>query len=173
MKAAEGLGRTSGVRDEMMGYMQMRNDLESALPNLVEAVNELTQGFGSLDLHWRPLRSNYSRLYIDFDREYTVHVFLQLSDCRRESAHETLDRVAEALPRGDPFPNRPSTVTGLVVHEGRGVGVRFKHHLRDEGSGTYYSVTLLPTGTSTIENLDVPEAARRLLRLLCSEMQTA
>lgn len=169
MEAAQGLGETSGIQGQMRGYMRMMQSLEAELPDLVTAVHELTDGSGQVDLHWRPLQPNFSRLYIDFDRDYKVKVFVRLSDCTVESAREALEPVANALPKGDPFPNRPNKVTGLVAHEGRAVGVRFKTHLRDDGSGTYHSVTLLPPDGDAVENLDVTDGARRLLQLLCRE----
>jgi hypothetical protein len=168
MEAAEGLGQMSGMQGEMMGYMRMMDDLEETLPNLLEAVNDLTEGCGSVDLHWRPLQPNFSRLYVDFDRDFTVKLFVRLDDCTTGAAQDALRTVAGTLPAGSPFPNRPNTVTGLVAREGRAVGVRVKEHLRDDQSTTQ-SVTLLADDPSPIENLGATEAARHLLRLLCSE----
>lgn len=166
MEAAEGLGQMSGVQGEMMGYMRMMDDLEEKLPNLLAAVDELTEGCGSVDLHWRPLQPNFSRLHVDFDRDYTVALFVRLDDCAREAAQDALKAVAEALPGGEPFPNRPNTVTGLVARNGVGVGVRVKEHLRENG-GTARSVTLLPEDHAPLENLAAAEATRQLLQRLC------
>jgi hypothetical protein len=166
MEAADGLGQMSGMQGEMMGYMRMMDDLEEALPNLLAAVDELTEGCGRVELHWRPLQPNFSRLYVDFDRDYNVKLFVRLGNCAAESARESLTTVAQALPKGDPFPNRPNTVTGFVAHDGQGVGVRVREHLRDDQS-TARSVTLLPPDRSPIENLSPADAARQLLDLLC------
>jgi hypothetical protein len=168
MKAAEGLGQQSGVQGEMMGYMRMMDDLEASLPALSAAVDELTEGCGTVDLHWRPLQPNFSRLYVDFGRDFTVKVFVRLDECTPEAAREILSTVGEALPRGDPFPNRPNTVTGLAAREGVGVGVRAKEVLRDDGSRGR-SITLLPEDQSPLENLSTADAARRLVRLLCPQ----
>lgn len=167
MEAAAGLGQMSGMQGEMMGYMRMMDDLEESLPNLLAAVDELTDGCGHVELHWRPLQPNFSRLYVDFDPDYTVKSFVRLSDCSVDSARESLTTVTRTLPKGDPFPNRPNTVTGLVAHDGQSVGVRVKEHLREDRSTTR-SVTLLPHNDSPIENLSPSNAARQLLDLLCT-----
>jgi hypothetical protein len=169
MEAAEGLGQMSGMQGEMQGYMNMMADLEDSLPNLLAAVEEVTDGCGEVDLHWRPLQPNFSRLYVSFDRSFSVKIFLRLGDCTPDAADTALATVAEALPEGEPFPNRPNTVTGLVAHNGRGLGVRVHEHLREEGSGTTRSVTLLPRNQSPREQLSWSEAARGLLRDLCSK----
>jgi hypothetical protein len=169
MAAAEGLGQMSGMQGEMMGYMRMMNDLEDALPELLAAVNELTDGVGEVDLHWRPLQPNFSRLYVSFDRDYTVTLFVRLDECTPEAARSALDAVTAALPAGDPFPNRPNEGTGLVARDGHAVGVRVKEHLREDGAGTTRSVTLLPPAQQPQENLSTADAARALLQLLCAD----
>lgn len=172
LNAAEGLEQLSGVQGKMRGYMQMMEDLEESLPNLVAAVDDLTAGCGAVDLQWRPLQPNFSRLYLSFDRDYKVEVFCRLSACREEAARETLTIVAGALSAGDPFPNRPNTATGLAAREGNATGIRVKESLRKEESGTIRSVTLLPSNQNDIEDLSETEAARRLLQLLCSESES-
>ena len=168
MEAADGLGQMSGVQGEMMGYMRMMDDLEDTLPNLLEAVADLTEGCGSVDLHWRPLQPNFSRLYVDFDRDFTAKLFVRLDDCTEAAAREVIQTVAAALPKGEPFPNRPNTVTGMVARNGVGAGVRVKEYLREDQTTTQ-SVTLLPDDESPLENVAIGEAERALLRLLCSE----
>ena len=166
-KAAEGLGRRAGMQAEMQGYARLMDDLEDALPELLAAVSDLTAGCGTVDLNWRPLQPTLSRLYVDFDREVDVDLFVRLTDCTAEAAREGLTTVAEALPEGEPYPNRPNTVTGLVARDGDSVGVRVKEHLRED-RGRRRSITLLPSTTAPIENLSDAEASRRLLRLLCN-----
>lgn len=168
MEAAEGLVDTPGMQGEMMGYMRMMDDLEASLPALVAAVEELTDGCGTIDLNWRPLNPNFSRLYIDFDRDFTVKVFTRLADCSAEAVGSALNTVANALPGGDPFPNRPNTITGLVARNGSGLGVRVKEHLGEEGR-RYRSVTLLPAGRDPMEGLEPPVAVRQVLQLLCDD----
>jgi hypothetical protein len=167
LEAADGLGQMSGVQGEMMGYMHMMDDLEDSLPNLLEAVANLTEGCGSVDLHWRPLQPNFSRLYVDFDRDFKAKLFVRLDDCTEAAARDALQTVAAALPKGEPFPNRPNTVTGIVARDGMGVGVRIKEHLREDRSTTR-SVTLLPDNASPLEDLAAGNATRELLQLLCS-----
>jgi len=168
MSAAEGLGQMPGMQGEMMGYMRMMDELDEALPELLAAVDELTDGCGDVDLHWRPLQPNFSRLYVSFDREYTVKLFVRLDACTDEAAHAALDTIAEALPKGEPFPNRPNTITGLVARDGRSIGVRVSEHLREEGSGTTRSVTLLPDEEQPKEGLSLSEAVRQLRQVLCT-----
>lgn len=172
MEAAEGLGQMSGVQGEMMGYMRMMENLEAALPALVEAVDELTEGCGQLELNWRPLNPNFSRLYIDFDRDFTVKVFCRLSDCTREAVRDVMATIAEALPAGEPFPNRPNTVTGFVARDGRGIGVRIKDHQGPE-RGRHRTVTLLPESQEPIESLAPAKAVQALHQLLCSSGSSA
>jgi len=167
MEAAAGLGQMSGVQGEMMGYMRMMDDLEDSLPNLLAAVATLTDGCGTVDLHWRPLQPNFSRLYVDFDRDFTAKLFVRLEDCTGEAARNALQTVSAALPKGEPFPNRPNTVTGMVARGGLGMGVRVKEHIR-ENQTTTRSVTLLPDDQSPLENLSVEDAAQELLQHLCS-----
>lgn len=172
-KAAEGLGDLSGMQGEMQGYMRMMNDLEDELPALMAAVDELTEGCGRVELHWRPLHPDFSRLYVDFDRDYDVELFVRLSGCTDDDARDAVAAVADALPKGEPFPNRPNVTTGLVAHDGTGVGVRVNEHLRDDRSGTYHSATLLPPDQTAIENLGLSDAPRRLRRLLCTDSEAS
>jgi len=169
MEAAEGLGQMGGLQGEMQGYMHMMNDLDAALPALTAAVDELTDGCGRLDLNWRPLNPNFSRLYIDFDRDYTVALFCHLETCTTEAARDALRTVAAALPEGEPFPNRPNTVTGLVGRNGTGVGVQIKEALADGGGQRRRAVTLRPGSGDALEDLSAAAAARRLCRLLCPD----
>lgn len=171
MKAAEGLGETSGLQGEMQGYMRMMEDLKTELPELLDAVEELTDGYGGLDLHWRPLQPNYSRLYVDFDLDYEIELFIRLNECTSDAAQSAVATITNALSEGDPFPNRPNVATGLVVRNGRGVGVRVKRHLREDRSGTYRSVTLLPRNDAPIENVEASTASRHLLQRLCSDTE--
>lgn len=168
MEAAQGLTNASGLQGEMMGYMRMIDDLEASLPALVRAVEELTEGCGRIDLNWRPLNPNFSRLYIDFDRDYRVKVFARLTDCSAEAARRAIDVIAGALPDSEPFPNRPNTATGLVARDGTGLGVRVSEHLGEEGRRSR-SVTLLPAEGDRTERLGLSAATHQLLQLLCSD----
>lgn len=171
--AAEGLGQMSGMQGEMMGYMRMMNELEDAMPALLAAVDELTAGTGEIDLHWKPLRPSFSQLYISFDRDYTVELFVCLAQCTQEAAQTALDTVAAALPGGDPFPHRPNKTTGLVARNSHAVGVRVTERLREDGAGTTRSVTLLSPNRQPRERLSTPDAVRGLRQLLCSDASDA
>ena len=166
MDAAEGLGGVSGMQGEMQGYMRMMNALEDRFPELLAAVDELTDGCGQVDLHWRPMNPNFSRVKVTFDRDFTVKLFVRMDALTPEAAQSALHTVADALPDGDPFPNRPNTVTGLVAHDGSCLGVRVREHLGDEGQGRYRTVTLRPKDRDDIENLSVDDAGRYLRQRL-------
>ena len=169
MEAAEGLGEVSGMQGEMQGYMRMMNALEDQFPELLDAVDELTEGFGQVDLHWRPMNPNFSRVKVTFDREFTVKLFVRLDGRTPEAARTALATVGDALPEGDPFPNRPNTVTGLVAHDGTCLGVRIREHLSEEGQGRYRTVTLLPETGDALENLSEQDAAEHLRQLLAPD----
>lgn len=166
MEAAEGLGEVSGLQGEMQGYVRMMNALEDRFPQLLAAVDDLTEGCGRVDLHWRPLNPNFSRLYVAFDRDFTVQVFDRLMELSREDARAGLKTVTEALPDGTPFPNRPNTVTGLLAFEGRCIGVRMQEHLADDRQRRYRTVTLLPKNHENVEPLSPDEAPTALLQWL-------
>ncbi|MFB6099607.1 MAG: hypothetical protein ABEK84_10950 [Salinibacter sp.] len=168
MEAAEGLGRVTGMQGKMQGYMRMMDALEDRFPNLLAAVDELTEGCGTVDLHWRPMNPNFSRVQVTFDRDFTAKLFVRLDDLTPASAQSVLDTVSDALPQGAPFPNRPNTVTGLVAYDGACLGVRVREQLSEDGKGRYRTVTLLPASEDPLEHLSVQEAAERLRQLLAS-----
>ncbi len=168
MEAAEGLGDVSGMQGNMQGYMRMMNALEDRFPELLEAVDELTEGCGQVDLHWRPMNPNFSRVEVTFDRDFTVELFVRMAEATSGAARSTVETVAEALPEGSPFPNRPNTVTGLTAHDGSCMGVRVQERLGEGQQGRYRTVTLLPEDRDDIENLTMAEAADRLLQVLAS-----
>lgn len=168
MEAAEDLGHTSGMQGEMQGYMRMRNALEDRFPELIEAVEDLTEGCGHLDLHWRPLHPTYSRLYIDFGKDYSVDVFYRLADRSHDAAKQALEAVSQHLPEGTPFPNRPNTVTGLLALQGYCLGIRVKEYISENTQHRYRSVTLFPPDQSPLEGLSVEETPSQIVDLLTS-----
>lgn len=149
----------------------MMDALKRDLPNLVAAIDELTDGHGHLELHWRPLQPNFSRLYVEFDVDYSVDLCVRLSACTASAAQTTLATIADALPDGSPFPGRPHRRTGFVVHEGRGLGVRVYEHLQRDQSTTYQSITVLSPGGNAMENLSRADALEPLLQSLCDDPQ--
>lgn len=166
MEAAAGLGDVSGVQGQMQGYMRMMDRLEEQFPALLDAVDDLTDGYGRVDLHWRPMNPNFSRLYIAFDQEYTVTLFTRLAEPTIDAAQAAVQTVADALPEGSPFPNRPNTVTGLVAFEGRGLGVQVSERLSDNHEHLYRTVTLRPEEREALDKLSPEEAMERLLNVL-------
>jgi len=162
--AAEGLRQQPGMQGEMHGYNQLKADFEDRFPALLAAVKEITEGCGTIDLDWTPMNPTLSRVRVRFDREFTVDLFVRLEAPTPDAARDALHTVADALPEGTPFPNRPNTVTGLVAHDGTCLGVRVREHLGDDRQGRYRTVTLLPEGRDAIENLSVRDAISRLLQ---------
>jgi hypothetical protein len=163
-EAAQGLADVQGMQAEAMGYMHMIDDLDDTFPELVAAVEELTDGYGSIDLDWRPLTPNFSRLYVDFDWEADVSVFTRLDGRARSDALKALDVVAGALPDSDPFPNRPNTATGVVAHDGRAIAVTASRHLGQSEGDTYVRFTLLPQDGQPLEDVDASKAAQGLVQ---------
>ncbi|PEN15237.1 hypothetical protein CRI94_02865 [Longibacter salinarum] len=170
-EAAEGLAQMHAMQAEAMGHMRMLNDLEDSFPALCEAVDELTHGFGSLDIHWRPLTPNFSRIRITFDRDYSVGSFLTLEEPRPQAAQSLLETLRSTLPKGDPFPNRPHKVTGLVVYEEVPLGVRLHDRLADEGRTV--TVTLFPDGAKAVEDLPFMVAPRAIADYFTAETSSS
>lgn len=166
MEAAEGLGDVSGMQAEMQGYMRMMNALEDRFPKLLEAVDELTEGCGQVDLHWRPTNPNFSRLYIKFDRDFEVDLFKQIAEPTPDASRAAVQTIADALPKGSPFPNRPNTVTGLVAYNETCVGVRVNEYLGEDRQRQHRDASLLPDARDDIENLSLDDAATHLFQLL-------
>ncbi|WP_263786548.1 hypothetical protein [Salinibacter grassmerensis] len=168
-EAAEGMSQRPDMRGEMRGYGQLKAAFEERFPSLLNAVEELTGGCGTIDLDWTPMNPTMSRVEVDFHRELAVDVFTRLAAPSPEAAQAALHTVEEALPDGTPFPNRPNTVTGLVGHDGSCLGVRVREHLGNEQGSRYRTVTLLPEAQNDVENLSTEEAASRLLQLLAPD----
>ena len=163
-EAARGVSEMQGMQAEAMGYMHMIQDLEATFPELVAAVEELTDGTGSLDLDWRPLTPNFSRVTIDFDWEKDVKVFLRLTECTRDAARSVLDAVADALPKSEPFPKRPNTATGVVARDGRALAVQAAQSRETQEASPDLTFTLLPKDRSPLEDVDRTRAARALVQ---------
>ena len=150
-KAVEGMGQMHAMQAEAMGHMRMLDDLHDTFPNLVEAVETLTNGYGSLDIHWRPLTPNFSRIRVTFNRSYNVHTFFELDGHTSSDTQEVLEMMADTLPKGAPFPRRPHEVTALVVYRDVPLGVRLREHLVDDAR--MKKVTLLPDNAKPAEDL--------------------
>lgn len=164
--AAEGLRRQPNMRGQMQGYTQLKSAFDEHFPELLEAVEDLTDGCGTLDLDWTPMNPTLCRVEVQFHRDLSIDLFARLEAPTPEAARTALQTVAEALPDGTPFPNRPNTVTGLVAHDGSCLGVRVREHLGKDSQGRYRTVSLLPESRDAIKNLSVQDAAPRLLQLL-------
>jgi hypothetical protein len=162
-EAAQGLGGMPSMQAEAQAYGRMLDGLKEHFPALVAAVDELTHNCGQLDLHWRPLEPNYSRIYIRFDRAFDIDLCYPLPSISREALAGALRAVRDALPRGAPFPNRPNTVTGLVVHTGTDVGVRYTDRIGDEGQ-RWRRVTLLAPPRDPLNGLDDEQAIEALMQ---------
>lgn len=167
-EATEGLAPPSGMQSEMRGYLQMRDALEERFPELVNAVDELTEGCGQLDLQWRPTNPTLSRVQVTFDCDFSVDLFVRLASSTPEAARTAIDTVADALPEGPPFPNRPNTATGLIGHDDSCVGVRVREQLGEDRQRRYRTVRLLLNDRESLDRLSEEAAANRLLQVLAS-----
>lgn len=165
-EAARGAAAMQGMQAEAEGYMHMMGDLEDTFPELVAAVEELTGGCGRLNVHWRPLTPNFSRVYVDFDTDYTVNVFCRVDERSPEAVRSALGRIAEALPDGEPFPNRPNEATGLLAREGPCVGARVLEHAATDERGRRRTVAVLPVDGPPSDPMAPDDAVRALLDAL-------
>lgn len=163
-EAARGLAGMPDMQARAQAYGYMLDQLKEHFAPLVRAVHDLTDGCGHLDLHWRPLEPNYSRIYVTFDHNFDVDVFYRLDALTSDDAAQALRTVKNALPKGTPFPNRPNEATGLVSHEGTCAGVRYKDWI-DENGKRWRSVALLPNDRDPVKNLREEETAAALLKL--------
>jgi len=161
-ESAMGLEMQSDMQAAAMAYGAMLDDLHDTFGPLVEAVRELTDGCGKLDLHWRPLSPQFSTLRIAFGTDYDVRVFhrIEADLVTPEVARTALHRIAKALPKGDPFPNRPNEATGMLSHDGHCLGVRLREHHAD--AGRRRTVTLLPPQHEPLADLSEADAARAI-----------
>ena len=165
-EAAEGMRQRPDMQGQMHGYTQLKAAFNDRFPELLGAIEDLTEGCGTIDLDWTPMNPTLSRVEVDFHRDLSVDLFTRLDAPTPEAARAALHAVEQALPDGTPFPNRPNAVTGLVAHDGSCLGVRVREHLGGEGTRQYRTVTLLPEGQSDLENLSTQDAVPRLLQLL-------
>lgn len=156
-EAAQGLGGMPNMQAEAQAYGQMLDGLAEHFPALVEAVDALTQGCGQLDVHWRPLEPNYSRIYIRFERTFDIDLCYPLTSITREALTRAVHAVREALPDSMPFPNRPNEATGLIIYDGVDVGVRYTDRVGDDGQ-RWRRVTLLAPNREPLKGLNEDDA---------------
>lgn len=161
-EAADGLGQMDPMQAESEGYWRMMDGLKEHFPNLVAAVDALTEGCASLDLHWRPLSPSFTRVYVRTTGDRDSDVLVRLDALDPSAVRSALDTLADALPAGDPFPNRPHEVTATVVYDGRCLTVRVREQVREgESGGTRRSVVLL-RGPSSSDPFPLDKAVRAI-----------
>ena len=71
-RAAMSVGYQGDIESAAAAYGYMLDDLRERFPSLVAAVHDLTAGCARLDLHWRPLSPQYSRVRLDFGTDFGV-----------------------------------------------------------------------------------------------------
>ncbi len=157
LEAAAELSGGPDVQAQAQAHQYLRDDLRERLPALVEAVRAATDGLGRIELHWRPLAPQYSRLFIAFDTTLEIDVFHRLPERTPEALGAALEALRAALPRSAPFPRRPHRVTALVASEGRGLPVRMIERLGPDGARSH-AVTLLPPDYEALDGLSEREA---------------
>jgi hypothetical protein len=171
-EAAQGLQGMADMQAQARAHGRMLDSLTHRFPALVNAVEAMTHGCGSLDIHWRPLEPNYSRVYIGFNRSFDVDLCYPIEDLSEAAIEKAFEAVENALPSSTPFPNRPNTATGLVVHDGTGVGVRYSDRVT-ENDRRLRRVTLLAPDREPLENAAPSDAAAALLRYLEAKTSAA
>ena len=171
-EAAQGLQGMADMQAQAQAHGRMLDSLTDRFPALVDAVEAMTHGCGSLDIHWRPLEPNYSRVYITFNRSFDLDLCYPIDDLSEAAINQAFEAVEHALPSGTPFPNRPNTATGLVVHYGTGVGVRYSDRVT-ENDRRFRRVTLLATAREPLENAAPADATAALLRYLEAKASAA
>lgn len=164
---AQELHQQQNLQAQAQAHQRLLDHLLEHFPALANAVDTMTHGWGRLDVHWRPMEPNYSRLYVDFDTRFDVDVCCPLDAVTHETVDTALHAVEEALPAGTPFPNRPNTATGLVVHHDTGAGVRYEDRVNEDGQ-RWRRVTLLAADRKPLKHLEPAEAAATLLRFFQS-----
>lgn len=170
-EAAMGIDDPSDVQAESQAYGLMLDGLHDTFAPLAEAVDELTEGCGHLDINWRPLSPEFTTVYVDFGRDYDVHLFCRLKAISPDEARRVLGAVEEALPPSEPFPRRPNEATALAALDGRCLGVRIvrRHPSDDKPERT---VTVLPPGQKAEKNIPLSDAPARVVEHLVPDDPT-
>ena len=162
--------RSTDAMAQSRAHGRMQRKLKAQFPALVEAIQATTEGCGTLMLYWRPLSPGYSQLQITFPGEDDPDVFCALQTPALSTARRALEAIAETLPAGRPFPNRPNIASGVLSYEGRCLGVRYLAHLREDDT-TDRGVVLLP-GDEATEEHPVAAAARGIVAYFAPEERT-
>jgi hypothetical protein len=159
-EAARGL-RAGDAMAQAQAHGRMTRDLKEQFPALVEAVDEATGGCGALALQWRPLQPNYSKVRLSFfDGDLEPEVFCALATPALSAAKRAVEAVRAALPKGEPFAGRPNEATGVLEHDGRCLGVRFRERASGGEHEQRRGVALVPApGDETDEHTEA-EATR-------------
>jgi len=97
-EAVQGLTGVPDLQAQAQAHRRLLDQLEEHFAPLVDAVHDLTDGCGHLDVHWRPLEPNYSRVYVDFACTFTVDVFHRLDALMLDEATEKCTAQGPALP---------------------------------------------------------------------------
>jgi hypothetical protein len=162
-EAARDLQGAGDMQAQAQAQAWLMDDLADTFPELLQAVEELTDGHAQLDLNWRPLAPGYTRINVSFGGDFEVDFFWRLPDRDPEHIQSLFATLRDRLPKGTPFPNRPNQVTALVIHEGQRIGVRLFDHL-SEAQKRWQTVTLLTPQGDSIEKLSPEDATTRLVQ---------
>lgn len=114
-------------------YQRLQTELEMRFRELAAAIVQLTQGRGRLRLHWQPNAPQYSRVEIDFGRDYAVDLFIPLAPPLPNALSQALGRLRSLLPPYDPYPRRPHQVTAILAYQGRSPALQLLDHLTPTG----------------------------------------
>jgi hypothetical protein len=130
-----------GAMAEARAHGRMVRDLAERFPALVDAIGDATGGCGRLALHWRPLSPDYSKVLVQapdsiaFPNADAPDVFCHLRKPTTAAVEGALRAVADALPRGAPFPSRPNTAAGVLGSADRCLGIELREYAGRDTSG--------------------------------------
>ena len=159
-EAAEGLTQMPPTQAEAEGYWRMMDALADRFPELLRAVESLTDGCAAVDLHWRPLSPSFTRIYLRPTDDRDSDVLIRLDGCAETDVREALQTLSKALPKGKPFPNRPHEATGTMVFDGQCLTVRLREHVGEEE--TRRLSILLLRGEASSDPLPFDNAVRHI-----------
>ncbi len=146
-------------------YQRLQDELETRFGELAEAIARITHGLGRLRLNWQPDAPHYSRVEIDFGRDYTVDLFMTLTDPLRDALQRSLERLRALIPLDDPYPRRPHQATALLFYQGQAPALRLLDHLTPAGR-QQTAIVFLPDRKPSSEM--PPETALQVLRAYLS-----
>ncbi|MEM9666141.1 MAG: hypothetical protein AAF970_14480 [Bacteroidota bacterium] len=121
-------------------YGDLLDGLHRTLPHLIEAVAAVTGGHGRLDVDWRPMTPEYSRLNLTFRLGVKPDLLVRLKEIEEGAIEALLTSLVAHLPPGDPFPGRPHRVRAVLLAGGHAIGLELQASSGGDRSQDRYSL---------------------------------